>query len=212
MATLGLYPRDFILIASLLVMICSVAWNWDEYAGCKRPLHVWLIVDLCGILCFRVNQVCVLVYVQRGIMNVCYHSRLTNIHTHIQYLFALTASMRNRSGVLRLLPSIYAAFNLYVLYPFLWVWTAIGCVWYNQSSSCLPPEMSGWSYLAWIGIIKCVSLSVTCPFFLTIYLSIYHCSFLCTSILVFIPRGVWCGIVRHLSHASAGENVLFRRV
>mmetsp|Transcript_17105 Transcript_17105/g.30644 ORF Transcript_17105/g.30644 Transcript_17105/m.30644 type:complete len:286 (+) Transcript_17105:313-1170(+) len=48
------------------------------------------------------------------------------------------------------LTTTLAVVNLYVVYPFIWLWVVIGTIWYSRSSECLPESTSTWWFVAWL--------------------------------------------------------------
>uniref|UniRef100_A0A804QJJ1 E3 ubiquitin-protein ligase SIS3 n=1 Tax=Zea mays TaxID=4577 RepID=A0A804QJJ1_MAIZE len=42
-----------------------------------------------------------------------------------------------------------------LLYPFLWVWTVIGTLWFSTARGCLPEEGQKWGFLIWLLFSYC---------------------------------------------------------
>jgi len=115
-----IYPRDYVLLIALVLMTSLVLINWKEYSTCRDPLNVWLVVDFGSFIGFRLLQ------------------------------FAIQFFGSFRTGWARFTTSCLAILNLYVVYPFIWVWVFIGTVWYVRSSTCLPESTSTWWFIAWL--------------------------------------------------------------
>jgi len=116
-----IYTRDYVLLGCLAVLVILVFLKRDDYAKCQDPLGLWLGFDYLAFIVFRA----------------------------VQFAFQY-ASNRRRVGIFAFLPRCLLVFNLYVLYPFLWAWTVLGCVWYNRSKNCLPQDNNQWSYVIWL--------------------------------------------------------------
>jgi len=101
-------------------MCILVIINWKEYNTCRDPLNVWLVVDFLSFIFFRLLQ------------------------------FSIQFFGSFRTPCARTATSALALVNLYVVYPFIWVWVVIGTVWYTRSSSCLPESTSTWWFIAWL--------------------------------------------------------------
>mmetsp|Transcript_34152 Transcript_34152/g.47551 ORF Transcript_34152/g.47551 Transcript_34152/m.47551 type:complete len:293 (-) Transcript_34152:492-1370(-) len=119
-ANIIIYPRDYVLLIALVLMIALVLINWKEYSTCRDPLNVWLVIDFASFIGFRLLQ------------------------------FSIQFFGSFRSNCARVTTSALAIVNLYVVYPFIWVWVVIGTVWYTRSSSCLPESTSTWWFIAWL--------------------------------------------------------------
>mmetsp|Transcript_38667 Transcript_38667/g.75058 ORF Transcript_38667/g.75058 Transcript_38667/m.75058 type:complete len:279 (-) Transcript_38667:204-1040(-) len=120
MSTIIIYPRDHVLLIALVLMCMLVIINWKEYNTCRDPLNVWLVVDFLSFIFFRLLQ------------------------------FSIQFFGSFRSNCARFATSTLALLNLYVVYPFIWIWVVIGTVWYTRSSSCLPESTSTWWFIAWL--------------------------------------------------------------
>ncbi|XP_044955283.1 uncharacterized protein LOC123405797 [Hordeum vulgare subsp. vulgare] len=49
-----------------------------------------------------------------------------------------------------------------LLYPFLWVWTVIGTLWFNNARSYLPEEGQKWGFLIWLLFSYCGLACIAC--------------------------------------------------
>ncbi|WOK93495.1 E3 ubiquitin-protein ligase [Canna indica] len=49
-----------------------------------------------------------------------------------------------------------------LLYPFLWVWTVIGTLWFTSARSCLPEEGQKWGFLIWLLFSYCGLVCIAC--------------------------------------------------
>ncbi|GAB5371030.1 hypothetical protein AAMO2058_001544200 [Amorphochlora amoebiformis] len=115
-----IYPRDYVLLIALVLMCILVVINWKEYNTCRDPLNVWLVVDFLSFIFFRLLQ------------------------------FSIQFFGSFRTPCARAATSTLALLNLYVVYPFIWVWVVVGTIWYARSSSCLPESTSTWWFIAWL--------------------------------------------------------------
>ena len=115
--------RDGVFVVCLVLLLVLTAAHLGEYSSCDRPLGVWLVVDFAGVLLFR------------------------SVHIFCEWF---QASGRASSASARALVAAAARANLLVLFPFLWVWTAVGAVWVLSASrnaaQCVPSAPG----LAWI--------------------------------------------------------------
>lgn len=125
--------KEYILNVVLLLMAIIVLINWHKYDGCEDPLNIWEFTNYSSFILFRIVQFTYPKYLNEG-QTVC----------KIKVSSALFA------------------FNVVLLYPFLWGWTILGCVYYARlEPSCfIDDSINGWGFLAWIA-------------FLLLYLSFY---------------------------------------
>ncbi|KAL5654766.1 hypothetical protein ACJX0J_034085, partial [Zea mays] len=49
-----------------------------------------------------------------------------------------------------------------LLYPFLWVWTVIGTLWFSTARGCLPEEGQKWGFLIWLLFSYCGFACIAC--------------------------------------------------
>jgi hypothetical protein len=49
-----------------------------------------------------------------------------------------------------------------LLYPFLWVWTVIGTLWFSTARGCLPEEGQKWGFLIWLLFSYCGLACIAC--------------------------------------------------
>ncbi|GFZ07813.1 similar to SUGAR-INSENSITIVE 3 [Actinidia rufa] len=49
-----------------------------------------------------------------------------------------------------------------LLYPFLWVWTVIGTLWFTSARNCLPEEGQKWGFLIWLLFSYCGLICIAC--------------------------------------------------
>jgi len=120
MPRVQIYGRDYVLIVCLGMMAALVLSNWETYSECRDPLGLWEFVDYVTFIVFRLVQFA-FQYASSGPRTTCCGLRV---------------------------PKLLAMFNLWVMYPFLWAWTILGCVWFHQSGDCLPGSTSG--FVIWL--------------------------------------------------------------
>jgi len=104
-----------------VLMAGLVVYHWHAYDSCQDPLNVWLVVDLLSIVAFRM------------------------VHFAFQYSRTVRFACCGRC-----LPKLLAILSLWIMYPFLWAWLALGVTWYIRSHHCIPPETGEWGYAAWM--------------------------------------------------------------
>lgn len=107
---------------ALGLMTALVISNWSQYAECKDPMHVWLVVDYLSFIAFRLSQ----------------------------FAFAYMLTGPRQTFIERHAPNAIATVSIVIIYPFIWVWCVIGCVWYHRSGACLPESTSGWGFVSWL--------------------------------------------------------------
>lgn len=49
-----------------------------------------------------------------------------------------------------------------LLYPFLWIWTVVGTLWFTSANSCLPEEGQKWGFLIWLAFSYCGLMCLVC--------------------------------------------------
>lgn len=49
-----------------------------------------------------------------------------------------------------------------LLYPFLWVWTVFGTLWFTNAKNCLPEEGQKWGFLIWLLFSYCGLVCIAC--------------------------------------------------
>jgi len=103
-------------------MCLLVVADWDDYDSCQDPLNVWLLVDYMLFILFRV----------------------------VQFAFQYANTSPREGFVRTYIPKILAVINLWVVYPFIWIWCVLGCIWYSRSNQCLPESTSGWGFVSWL--------------------------------------------------------------
>lgn len=126
---------DGFLLSMLLISTIEVVINWNRY-HCTYPLHVWTVVDYTAIFVFRV-----LMFVDAAIaagmgVDLGWQQTQTRFCGRVVILSIL--------GLL--------------LYPFLWVWTIIGCIWLSKKGDCLPTNDLEWGIVIWLLLSYCLLL------------------------------------------------------
>jgi len=117
-----IYGRDYVMVLALAMMAALVAMNWRGYDKCHDPLNVWEFVDYLAFILFRV----------------------------IQFAFQYYSMGRRQTLCGVSIPKMLAMFNLWIVYPFIWAWCILGCVWYARSGDCLPGSTSAWGFVSWL--------------------------------------------------------------
>ncbi|KAG0498406.1 hypothetical protein HPP92_003097 [Vanilla planifolia] len=124
---------DGFFLSMLATSIVIVSIYWKRYHLCVHPLHIWIVVDYSVVFIFRL-----LMFLDNGLAA----GMGLDLGSQQRY-----ARFRGRIVVLSLL--------VLLLYPFLWVWTVIGTLWFNSAKSCLPEEGQKWGFLIWLAFSYC---------------------------------------------------------
>nr|XP_043639577.1 E3 ubiquitin-protein ligase SIS3-like [Erigeron canadensis] len=105
-----------------------VLLSWEQYHKCRLPLHLWIVVDYAVVFVFRL---------------------LMLVDNAIAASVGLDDGRQLRGsryyGRLLVLCILYA-----VLYPFLWIWSVVGGVWFAGAMKCLPERHQKWGYTVWL--------------------------------------------------------------
>ncbi|XP_023007709.1 E3 ubiquitin-protein ligase SIS3-like isoform X1 [Cucurbita maxima] len=142
MATRGVdfkwYDGFFLSMLATSVVIVSISWK--RYHTCVHPLHIWIVVDYTAVFLFRL-----LMFVDNGLaagmgLDFGWQQRYARFCGRIVVL-----------SVLALL-----------LFPFLWVWTAIGTLWFKRAHNCLPEQGQKWGFLIWLLFSYCALVCIAC--------------------------------------------------
>jgi hypothetical protein len=121
-------PRDYILFLMLLFLIGFVATRYDDYNQCSTPMAAWLLVAYTSIIVYRVM------------------------------IFAINRSLSEQnpdggSWFEQNLPKALVFVHLYGVWLFLLCWSVTGCVFFNESSDCLPASMGSWGFVCSIILV-----------------------------------------------------------
>ncbi|KAF6986921.1 hypothetical protein CFC21_004612, partial [Triticum aestivum] len=132
------YDGFFLSMLATSVIIVSI--NWRRYRLCAHPLHIWIVVDYTTVFVFRL-----LMFLDNGLaagmgLDLGWQQRYTRFCGRIVVLSVLVL----------------------LLYPFLWVWTVIGTLWFNSARSCLPEEGQKWGFLIWLLFSYCGLACIAC--------------------------------------------------
>ncbi|KAL8226584.1 hypothetical protein R6Q57_016416, partial [Mikania cordata] len=119
---------DGFFLSMLATSVIIVAIKWKHYHLCTHPLHIWIVVDYTTVFIFRL-----LMFMDNGLA------------AGMGLDFGPQQREARFCGRLVVL-SILAMF----LYPFLWVWTIIGSLWFSSAKDCLPEEGQKWGFLIWL--------------------------------------------------------------
>jgi E3 ubiquitin-protein ligase SIS3 len=117
---ISVLPQDYAIFLLLTLMTINVVTDWDDYRQCREPLHLWLIVDYIAFILFRVNQFA------------------------FQY-----ATQRLRRRAFCNIPQVLVLLNLWLIYPFIWLWSTIGFMWFSQSGRQCMSRAQIWQFISW---------------------------------------------------------------
>ncbi|XP_058194581.1 E3 ubiquitin-protein ligase SIS3 [Rhododendron vialii] len=131
---------DGFFLSMLATSIIIVAINWKRYHFCTYPLHIWIVVDYTAVFVFRL-----LMFVDNGL------AAGMGLDFGWQQRYARFCG---RMVVLSILSVL--------LYPFLWVWTVIGTLWFSSAKNCLPEEGQKWGFLIWLLFSYCGLFCIAC--------------------------------------------------
>lgn len=112
----------------LATSVVIVSISWEKYHLCTHPLHIWIVVDYTTVFFFRL-----LMFLDNGL------AAGMGLDLGWQQRYARFCGRIVVVSILSLL-----------LYPFLWVWTVIGTLWFNSGRGCLPEEGQKWGFLIWL--------------------------------------------------------------
>ncbi|KAJ6800028.1 putative E3 ubiquitin-protein ligase SIS3 [Iris pallida] len=132
------YDGFFLSMLATSVIIVSI--NWKRYHLCVHPLHIWIVVDYMTVFVFRL-----LMFLDNGLaagmgLDLGWQQRYARFCGRIVVLAVLVL----------------------LLYPFLWIWTVIGTLWFCSARSCLPEEGQKWGFLIWLLFSYCGLVSMAC--------------------------------------------------
>ncbi|CAA7402308.1 unnamed protein product [Spirodela intermedia] len=132
------YDGFFLSMLATSVIIVSI--NWKRYHLCTHPLHIWIVVDYTTVFIFRL-----LMFVDNGLaagmgLDLGWQQRYVRFCGRIAVLSVLVL----------------------LLYPFLWVWTVIGTLWFASARRCLPEEGQKWGFLIWLLFSHCGLVCLGC--------------------------------------------------
>lgn len=132
------YDGFFLSMLATSVIIVSI--NWKRYHLCTHPLHIWIVVDYTTVFIFRL-----LMFVDNGLaagmgLDLGWQQRYARFCGRIVVLSIL----------------------ILLLYPFLWIWTVIGTLWFTSARSCLPEEGQKWGFLIWLLFSYCGLICIAC--------------------------------------------------
>ncbi|XP_071703958.1 E3 ubiquitin-protein ligase SIS3-like [Rutidosis leptorrhynchoides] len=108
--------------------IIMIGWSWRRYDKCRLPIHMWLVVDYAVIFIFRL-----LMFLDNAIV--------------------ATIGLENGwqlSGKRLFERVVLLCITYAVLYPFIWVWTVLGVVWFASGWDCLPEKDQLWGFVTWL--------------------------------------------------------------
>ncbi|KAK8913987.1 E3 ubiquitin-protein ligase SIS3 [Platanthera zijinensis] len=131
---------DGFFLSMLATSIIIVSINWKRYQFCSHPLHIWIVVDYSIVFIFRL-----LMFLDNGLaagmgLDLGWQQRYARFYGRIVVL-----------SVIALL-----------LYPFLWIWTVVGTLWFTSANSCLPEEGQKWGFLIWLAFSYCGLMCLVC--------------------------------------------------
>ncbi|PSR96693.1 E3 ubiquitin-protein like [Actinidia chinensis var. chinensis] len=131
---------DGFFLSMLATSIIIVVINWKRYHFCTHPLHIWIVVDYTTVFFFRL-----LMFVDNGLaagmgLDFGWQQRYARFCGRVVVLSILSV----------------------LLYPFLWVWTVIGTLWFTSARNCLPEEGQKWGFLIWLFFSYCGLICIAC--------------------------------------------------
>ncbi|EEC78506.1 hypothetical protein OsI_18434 [Oryza sativa Indica Group] len=131
---------DGFFLSMLATSLIIVSINWKRYRLCAHPLHIWIVVDYTTVFIFRL-----LMFVDNGLaagmgLDLGWQQRYARFCGRIIVLSVLVL----------------------LLYPFLWVWTVIGTLWFSTARGCLPEEGQKWGFLIWLLFSYCGLACIAC--------------------------------------------------
>ncbi|KAJ4751606.1 E3 ubiquitin-protein ligase SIS3 [Rhynchospora pubera] len=131
---------DGFFLSMLATSVIIVSLNWKKYHLCMHPLHIWIVVDYTTVFIFRL-----LMFLDNGLasgmgLDLGWQQRYARFCGRIVVLSVLVL----------------------LLYPFLWVWTIIGTLWFTSARSCLPEEGQKWGFLIWLLFSYCGLICIAC--------------------------------------------------
>lgn len=122
--------NDAVLVLSLCYLSLDMQLEWEYFAGCRRPIHKWLLVSYGLIVASRV------VYVGGTILA-----------TQDSGDFLL--NLRPKETTMRVLMSL----TWLVILPFFTIWTVLGTSWLSDihhfTPHCLPNGVHLWFLAIW---------------------------------------------------------------
>lgn len=105
-----LHPSDRFFLLLLVVCIGSLVVKWDEYSSCDDPLHLWILLDYILLFIFRLTH-----------LAFVYRARNAELYDET----CLSASR------------MYIPIK-FILFPAMFSWNIVGCIWLARSGECLP--------------------------------------------------------------------------
>ncbi|XP_073390343.1 E3 ubiquitin-protein ligase SIS3 isoform X5 [Physcomitrium patens] len=131
---------DGFFLSMLATSVIVVLVNWQRYLLCRRPLHIWIVVDYATVFLFRI-----LMFIDSGLA-----SGMGPEATQMERMLRF----KGRLFVLSVLS--------FVFYPFLWMWTILGSLWFSDTQGCLPEEGQKWGFLIWLVFSYCGLVCLAC--------------------------------------------------
>jgi len=132
------YTNDIVLVISLGYLCVDINFEWEEFSGCKQPVHVWLLVSYILIVASR------LIYVLGAVVN-----STTGSDGGTEQAPEFLLQLRQKNHLLRFL--IFAMWS--VIAPFFTFWTALGSYWLldvrRHTPMCLPNGTRLWFLAVW---------------------------------------------------------------
>ncbi|XP_015967724.1 E3 ubiquitin-protein ligase SIS3 [Arachis duranensis] len=131
---------DGFFLSMLATSVVVVAISWKRYQSCSYPLHLWIMIDYTAVFTFRL-----LMFVDNGLAS----GMGLDFGWQQRY-----ARFCGRVVVLSILALL--------LYPFLWVWTIIGSLWFISSKTCLNGDGKKYGFLIWLLFSYCGLICIAC--------------------------------------------------
>lgn len=124
--------NDAILLVSLAYSAFDILYEWDNFYGCKAPIHWWLLISYGFVVVFRITH---------------------NLGQH--------QSGEGEDFLLNLrqqktLPRLLVQLTWLLVLPFFTIWTGLGSFWLrevlNHTPECLPMGAHPWFIIFWQGL------------------------------------------------------------
>lgn len=133
--------NDGVLLISLLYSCVDLQFEWGEFSGCKKPIHVWLLVSYVCVITFRLAHLLGMRSMQSG-------EGAAGQNVSGDFLL----DMRVKNTLSRML----ASFTWFMALPFFALWTGVGTSWFFQvmrdSPQCVPTTTHLWFAGCWLAL------------------------------------------------------------
>lgn len=128
--------NDAVLLASLLYSCFDLQWEWDNFAGCARPIHKWLLVSYACVITFRLTHLL--------------GSRAASLGSSDQAAGEFLLDLRHKGAV----PRAMLTFTWVAALPFFAFLTVLGTAWLwevvRDTPQCVPSSTHLWFSGFWL--------------------------------------------------------------